>query len=160
MPSRPMAAAAMSQRFFCTRLRSRRNSPSTRNSAMPQQNSQELLEQTAAGALEAVTGQCTAWRGRRRWSPSQSPRSEWPAGPRNRATSRTVSPRKARGMAMDGLSPGRPRAAADRPAPETTVSHRKDGQMAAGRSARRFASLLLPLRHGLGQEDQRHAALK
>ena len=53
MPSRPMAAAAMSQRFFCTRLRSRRNSPSTRNSASPSKMARNCLKRLL-WALEAV----------------------------------------------------------------------------------------------------------
>ena len=60
----------------------------------------------------------TAWRGRRRWSPSQSPRSEWPAGPRNRATSAPSAPGRPGGWRWWPQS-RRPRAAADRPAPET-----------------------------------------
>ncbi len=53
MPSRPMAAAAMSQRFFCTRLRSRRNSPSTRNSPRPSRMARNCLNRLP-WALEAV----------------------------------------------------------------------------------------------------------
>ena len=53
-PKRPMAAAAMSQRFFCTRVRSRRKIPSTKNSPSPSTMEKNCLNRLP-GALEAVT---------------------------------------------------------------------------------------------------------
>ena len=54
IPSRPMAAAAMSQRVLRTRSKSRRNRPSTKNSTSPNRMAQNCLKRLP-GALEAVT---------------------------------------------------------------------------------------------------------
>ena len=54
MPSRPMAPAAMSHRSFFTRSRSRRNSPSVRNSPTPRIIASSCLGRLP-GTLEAVT---------------------------------------------------------------------------------------------------------
>ena len=54
IPNRPMAPAAMSQRRFFTRSRSRRNRPSAKNRPMPRTMAKSCLGRLP-GALEAVT---------------------------------------------------------------------------------------------------------
>ena len=54
IPKRPMAPAAISQRIFCTRERSRRKSPSTRKNPSPRKMARNCLKRLP-GALEAVT---------------------------------------------------------------------------------------------------------
>ena len=54
MPSRPIAAAAMTQRIFCTRPRSRRKTPSTKKRTRPSKMARNCLKRLS-GTLEAVT---------------------------------------------------------------------------------------------------------
>ena len=138
MTKRPMAAAAMSQRTFRTRRRSRRKKPSTRNSTSPSKIAANCLIRLP-GALEAVTARERVERKKAIVSISK---------PTHRVQRRitayshitAVSPRNATGTAGETASP--PVAAKSWPQVSTwnTVSHKKEGHMDAGRSPRRFSS--------------------